>query len=70
MIRKKVGERIKQIRQNQKQSQEEIALDADMNRSYLAEVEAGKRNVSIINLEKICNSLNVSLKDFFDSEIF
>ena len=41
-----------------------------MARSYLAEIETGKRNVSLVNLEKIAQGLNVSLAEFFSSGIF
>ena len=50
MIRKKVGERIKELRQAQNISQEKLALKADIDRTYLASVEQGKRNIAIINL--------------------
>jgi transcriptional regulator with XRE-family HTH domain len=36
----------------------------------LAEVETGKRNISIVNLERICDGLQVSLADFFADELF
>ena len=70
MIKKQVGERIKAIRKSKKQSQEYAALNAELDRTYWASVESGKRNISIINLQKICKSFGISLKDFFDSDIF
>ncbi|MEI0489107.1 helix-turn-helix transcriptional regulator [Brachyspira pulli] len=70
MITKKVGLRIKELRLSKNISQEQCAMNANINRAYLAGVESGKRNISIINLNKICTSFNISLKDFFDSEIF
>ena len=70
MIKKQVGERIKAIRHSKKQSQEYAALNAELDRTYWASVESGKRNISIINLQKICKSFGMSLKDFFDSDIF
>ena len=45
----------------------QIIIDyADLDRSYIASVENGSRNISIVNIEKIAISLNVNLKDFFD----
>ena len=41
-----------------------------MARSYLAEVETGKRNVSIVNLERICDGLDVSIAEFFSGDLF
>ena len=41
-----------------------------MARTYFAEVETGKRNVSMRNLLKIANGLGVTLAEFFDSDVF
>lgn len=66
MIRKKLGKRIKDLRTNKIHlSQEKFALKIDMDRTYLASVEAGKRNISIDNLEKISKGLGVSLSELF-----
>lgn len=66
MILKKLGERVKQLRKKANISQEKLAELAGLDRTYINGVENGKRNVSIINIEKICKSLNVSLADFFE----
>ena len=66
MIRKKLGKRIKDLRTNKIHlSQEKFALKIDMDRTYLSSVEAGKRNISIDNLEKISKGLGVSLSELF-----
>lgn len=70
MIQKQIGKRIREIRLSKKLSQEDCALNCNLNRTYFGSVERGERNISIINLNKICLSLNVSLKEFFDSNIF
>ncbi len=70
MIQKQIGKRIREIRLSKKLSQEDCALNCNLNRTYFGSVERGERNISIINLNKICVSLNVSLKEFFDSNIF
>ena len=61
MITTKLGERIKQIRLSKGISQEKFALSIEMDRTYYASVESGKRNISIINIEKISNGLEISL---------
>lgn len=38
-----------------------------MDRSYVAGVESGKRNLSIKSLEKILNALDISFEEFFES---
>lgn len=70
MIQKQIGKRIKEIRLSKKLSQEDCALNCDLNRTYFGSVERGERNISIINLNKICISFDLSLKEFFDSNIF
>lgn len=66
MITEKVGARIKKLRAAQGISQEKLALKADIDRTYLAGVEQGKRNPSIKSLEKIIIALEVSFHDFFE----
>ena len=65
MITNDVGARIKELRHAAGISQEKLAFLAGIDRTYLASVENGKRNISIINLEKIVKALNCSLSDFF-----
>ena len=70
MIRKQVGQRIKELRMQAGLSQEKFALEAGLDRTYLASVEAGKRNISIVNLSKIWKALSITPLTFFSSEIF
>ena len=66
MILKKLGERIKQLRKEANISQEKLAELASLDRTYINSVENGRRNISIINIDKIANAFNISLSDFFD----
>ena len=66
MNTEKVGARIKQIRLSQGISQEKLALRADVDRTYLAGVEQGKRNPSIKSLEKIIIALDTTFHEFFE----
>lgn len=66
MITEDVGNRIRILRNKIGLSQEKLALKAGIDRTYLAGIEAGKRNATLVSLEKIVNALNVSMKDFFD----
>lgn len=60
------GNRIRSLRTTAGLSQEKFALQIGMDRTYYASVEAGKRNISIINIEKISKGLNISLSELFD----
>lgn len=70
MIRLQVGQRIKELRFPRGISQEKLALIAGLDRTYIASVEGGKRNISIVNLAKVWNALEITGKEFFDSPVF
>lgn len=64
------GTRVKQLRLEQGLSQEKLANIAGIDRTYIAQVENGKRNISIENIKKICDGLDVTLGNFFLDEYF
>ena len=66
-IQKTIGLRIRELRNTTELSQEEFALKIEMDRTYLASVESGKRNISIVNLEKIIKGLNITFAEFFEN---
>lgn len=66
MIRKKLGLRIKELRKKTNFSQENLADLSGLDRTYINSVENGRRNISIINIEKIANAFNLTLRDFFN----
>lgn len=61
MIQEKFGLACRAYREEQKLSQEKFALQIDMDRTYYASVEAGKRNISIQNIEKIADGFEVTI---------
>ncbi|MGZ3754871.1 MAG: helix-turn-helix domain-containing protein [Mucilaginibacter sp.] len=69
-IRKKIGLRIKEYRTNLKLTQEALAFKAEIDKTYVNEVENGKRNISVINLEKLIIALDTDIPRFFNSTIF
>lgn len=64
-IQKAFGLRVQQLRKETGMSQEKFALSIDMDRTYLASVEAGKRNISLNNIKKIADGLNISISELF-----
>lgn len=64
-IQQRLGNRIRSLREATGLSQEKFALKIGMDRTYYASVEAGKRNIAIINIEKIANGFNISLSELF-----
>ncbi|MEW4924235.1 helix-turn-helix transcriptional regulator [Algibacter sp. 2305UL17-15] len=69
-IKSKIGNRIKELRDVKQMSQRDLAYASDLDRSYIASVENGRRNISIVNIEKIAVALGVSLKEFFNNKIY
>jgi transcriptional regulator with XRE-family HTH domain len=70
-IKQKIAQRIKELREHKGLTQEALAYKSDVDRTYMNHVENGKRNISIINLEKIIvNGLEISMLEFFNVNAF
>ena len=54
------------FRHRQGLSQEELAYDCDLDRTYIGSVERGERNISLVNIHTIAAALEVSPKEFFN----
>lgn len=65
-VLKKTGLRIKTLRMERHLTQERLSNDIGMAQSYLAEVENGKRNVSLANIARIAKGLSVQLSELFE----
>ena len=59
------GQAVRKVRLEQGISQEELADRCGLHRTYIRDVEIGKRNISLENIERIAISLNRTLSDFF-----
>lgn len=60
------GNRVRQLRTNLGISQEKFALQINMDRTYFSSVETGNRNISLMNIQKIAQGLNISISELFD----
>ncbi|NCU28931.1 MAG: XRE family transcriptional regulator [Candidatus Moranbacteria bacterium] len=69
-IKIRIGNRIRELRKDKGISQEKLAGLAEIDRTYMTSVENGRRNIAVVNLEKIVNALGVDLKEFFNSNDF
>ena len=67
-ITEKFGNKVKEIRQELGISQEELSFRADLHRTYISSIELGKRNVSLVNIEKLAKSLECEINDFFNDK--
>jgi transcriptional regulator with XRE-family HTH domain len=61
----RLGDRIRRLRKKRGWTQVVMAEKVGIDRSFLADVERGKRNVSILNLESMAHGLKVSLSQLF-----
>lgn len=64
-INKQLGMRIKYLRKIKKLSQEDLALEACINKNYLSDLERGERNPTLKILEKIAQALGINLQELF-----
>lgn len=60
------GERVRNLRKIQGLSQEELAFKADLHRTYIGMIERAEKNITLVNIEKISNALNVGIKELFN----
>lgn len=63
---KSIGSQIAIERKKAGYTQEELALEADIDRSYVSDIENGKANFSIAMMLSICAVININPKRLFD----
>lgn len=61
----KYGQVVRKIRLEKGISQETLADLSGLHRTYMSDVELGKRNVSLENIDRIANALEVSISEIF-----
>ncbi|MBP5574995.1 MAG: helix-turn-helix transcriptional regulator [Bacilli bacterium] len=65
-INKQLGYRIRYLRQQKGLSIESLALEAEINRNYLGDLERGMRNPTVVVLTKIARALDIDLTTLFE----
>jgi len=66
-LKKILGQRVRSYRTNLGLSQEKLAELCGCHPTYIGQVERGEKNVTIESIDKIANSLNVSLSNLFEN---
>ena len=61
-----IATKLRKARVSRGKTQEEVALDVGMARSYISELENGHKNPSVISLKKISISLGVDIRDLIE----
>jgi transcriptional regulator with XRE-family HTH domain len=65
-LKEKFGHKIKQLREQKGYSIEYLANIADIDRTYISDIEKGKRNVSLLIIEKLSKALEVTIQELFN----
>ena len=68
-VNKQLGYRIRYLREEKGLSIEALALEADINRNYLGDLERGTRNPTVVVLNKIAKALEIDLSTLFEGII-
>ena len=68
-IRVRFGQAVRKQRIRLGLSQEGLAEKANMHRTYVADIERGVRNVSLVNIEKLALALGCSIGDLADDPV-
>lgn len=65
-IKEKFGQKVKQLREQKGFSMEYLANISDIDRTYISDIEKGKRNVSLLIIEKLSLALQVTIQELFN----
>lgn len=65
-LKEKFGHKIKQLREQKGYSIEYLANVANIDRTYISDIEKGKRNVSLLIIEKLAKALDVTIQELFN----
>ena len=61
-----IGRRIAELRETAGWTTNRLANLCGLSQSFLRSVELGEKGISVENLQLICDTLHISLRDFFD----
>lgn len=65
-LRRKFGQRIRELRKSKGWSQEELGFRSEVHRTYIGAVERGEQNISLDNIGRLARTLKVKISSLFD----
>ena len=66
-IKTQLGLEIRKVRLAKGYSQEKLAEISKLHRTYIGGVERGERNIGIVNLQRIADSLEIKISELFQA---
>lgn len=60
------GNKVKYLRKERGLSQEQLSFKANLHRTYIGMIERGEKNITLINIQKIANALEVNFVELFN----
>ena len=62
------GIKVRELRKLKNLSQEELSYKADLHRTYIGMIERAEKNITLMNIEKIANALDIQISDLFNNK--
>ena len=66
-VQRRFGVRLRELRRKAELSQEDLALEAGLDRTYVSSVERGERNISLQNIAKLAKALGARAARLLDT---
>lgn len=65
-LNQKIGKRITELRESKNKTLEKLAYESGISKGGLSEIERGLREARISTINKICETLEIKLNEFFN----
>lgn len=62
-ILRNFGNKVRELRKEKGLSQEQLSFKANLHRTYIGMIERAEKNITLLNIEKIANALEISVED-------
>lgn len=62
-----LGKRLKKLRIATNKTQEELAFDSNVDKTFISAIERGVANPSVLTLANVCHGLGITLEDLFQT---
>ncbi len=62
------GRRVREIRKEKGLSQEQLSFKTDLHRTYIGMIERAEKNITLVNIEKIANALEINISELVKIE--